>query len=53
MGFAGKVVVYCGEHVVIGTLNHGYAYVELPKVHSAKWFWNQMGRYTPAWFAER
>lgn len=35
MGFAGKVVVYCGVHVVIGTVNHGYAYVELAKVHSA------------------
>ncbi len=32
MGFAGEVVVYHDEHVVIGTVNHGYACVELAEV---------------------
>ena len=35
VGFAGEVVVYHGEHVVVGTVNHCYAYVELAEVHGA------------------
>jgi hypothetical protein len=35
VGFAGEVVVYHNEHVVIGTVNHGYAFVELSEVHCA------------------
>jgi hypothetical protein len=33
VGFDGEVVVYHDEHVVIGTVNHGYAYVVLNKKH--------------------
>jgi hypothetical protein len=35
VGFSGEVVVYHDEHVVIGTVNHGYASVELAEVHGA------------------
>jgi hypothetical protein len=44
VGFAGKGVLYCGEHVVIGTVNHGYAYVELTKAHSAAMVLGQNGQ---------
>jgi hypothetical protein len=44
VGFAGKVVVYCGVHVVIGIVSHGYAYVELAKVHSAAMVLGQNGQ---------
>jgi hypothetical protein len=44
VGLAGKVVVYCGEHVVIGTVNHGYAHVDLAKVHSAAMVLRQTGQ---------
>jgi hypothetical protein len=33
--FAGDVVVYHDEHVVIGTVNHGYTCIELAEVHCA------------------
>jgi hypothetical protein len=32
---AGEVIVYQDEHVVIGTVNHGYACIELAEVHCA------------------
>jgi hypothetical protein len=32
VGLAGKVVKYCGKIVVIGTVNHGYACVDLARV---------------------
>jgi hypothetical protein len=35
VGFAGEVVVYQDEHVVIGTVNHGYTCMELADVHCA------------------
>ncbi len=35
MGFDGEVVVYHDEHVVIGTVNHGYACLGLTEVHCA------------------
>ena len=35
VGFAGEVVVYHNEHVVIGTVKHGYGCVELAEVHCA------------------
>ena len=35
VGFAGEVVVYHDEHVVIGTVKHGYACVKLAEVHCA------------------
>jgi hypothetical protein len=35
VGCAGEVVVYHNEHVVIGTVKHGYACVELAEVHCA------------------
>ena len=35
VGFSGEVVVYHHEHVVIGTVNHCYACVEIAKVHGA------------------
>ena len=38
MGFTGKVVVYYGAHVVIGTVNHGYAYVDLAREYCAATF---------------
>jgi hypothetical protein len=33
--FAAEVVVYHDEHVVIGTVNHGYTCMELAEVHCA------------------
>jgi hypothetical protein len=35
VGFAAEVVVYHHEHVVIGTVNHCYACVEIAEVHGA------------------
>jgi len=35
VGFAGEVVVYHDEHVVIGTVNHGYTCMDLAEVHCA------------------
>ena len=32
-GFAGRVKMYCAEHVVIGTVNCSSAYVILSNVH--------------------
>jgi len=43
VGFAGKVVVYLGEYVVIGTVNHSYAYLNLDKVHCAAIVLKQTG----------
>jgi hypothetical protein len=35
VGLAGEVVVYYNEHVVIGTVKHGYTCVESAEVHCA------------------
>jgi hypothetical protein len=35
VGFGDEVVVYQDEHVVIATVNHGYACVELAELHCA------------------
>jgi hypothetical protein len=35
VGFAGEVIVYQDEHVVIGTVKHVYACVKLDEVHGA------------------
>jgi hypothetical protein len=44
VGFAGNIVVYHNEHVVIGTVDHGYAYVVLAKEHCDAMVLRQTGQ---------